>query len=539
MIPFLLLLQAQAAMTLTPSKENLQVALQGKSISFEVKTAFSVPIAPAVSWVAKGGDKEIAKGEFNTTKEDVIIDKVVLEGFVFQDIGFQSFTVEFTEGNSTEPTKVDMSVRCIPGWVTLIPVIITLLLAFITHQVLIALGLGVWISISIVEGGNVFNALLRTVDTYLVKALYSEDRIKIVLFTWFLSMMVSLIVKSGGAKGLAVLFKGLVTNSYTGQWATLLLGCVIFFDDYASALIVGHNMRLITDTVLMSHEKLAFIVHATAAGPASIAPISSWIGFELGLVKDSLPADYSLDSFEIFIKSIPSRFYPFFVLLIIAYSAGMKRDFGPMLMSERRAKRTGLLVPADDSCAQEVNGDEESPLLDQKEEKEGKWFNAIIPLLFMIIGVVVGLFMSGYYSQLASEEPDFSVAGLAGSGNSYNALIWSSFGSVVICILLYTVQGCMSLRQCMDTVVEGVKDITEALLVLTLAWSISSAFKAIQVPEFIVGGLGDNLNATLLPPLVFGVSCLISFATGTSWGTMAIVFPLAMPLALSIGKEYD
>lgn len=295
-------------------------------------------------------------------------------------------------------------------------------------------------------------------------------------------------------------------------------------------------MRLVTDSVWLSHEKLAFIVHSTASGPASLVPLSSWIGVELGLIKDALPKEINLDAFTIFMRSIPSRFYPIFVITLIAYSIYFKREFGPMLHAERRAMTTGKLTPDHDSLDEDKDNDDEDSNI------PARWINAVLPISFMIISVIVGLFVSGYHTLINTPLPegqalDLNATTIIGSASSYDALMWASLGSCICAIILYLAQRVLTLNEIMSTFVHGVKDISEAILVLTLAWSIAASFKALQVPIFVVGSLGTNLSPVLLAPLVFLISCVISFATGTSWGTMSIVFPLALPLAGSVGNK--
>jgi Na+/H+ antiporter NhaC len=547
------LLAAFASAQFTASEDNKKVALNGREFSLEIALPIGAPLN--YTYVAKEGDKELAKGEVAGVDENgEQATKMSVDGLIFESMGAHTIVVDFMAVNTTVSAgTTEISIRSINGWLTLVPVILTLLVAFFTNQVLIALSFGIFMSASIIEGGNVFVAFLRTFDTYVIKALADRDHIKIVVFSWGLSGLVALIVKSGGAKGLAISIGRIVKTRYSAQVATLALGIIIFFDDYASALIVGHNMRLVTDTVMLSHEKLAFIVHATSAGPASLVPISSWIGFELGLISENLPKDFGVyatgdepwGALGVFIASVPTRFYPLFILLVIVVSVVFRREFGPMLTSERRALNEGLLVPTNDSLYQEVHNEaveDEDTTHVSKGHQNPRIINALVPLLIMIISVIVGLFISGYYSITATpetaEEPwDLSVTNLAGNGNSYDALIWSSVGTLLVTMFMYSVvTKAMTIRESMIAFVNGVKDITEALLVLTLAWGISSAFKALGVPDFIVGGLGDSLSSALLPSIVFLLSCLISFATGTSWGTMSIMFPLALPLAANYVK---
>jgi len=220
----------------------------------------------------------------------------------------------------------------ISGFVSLLPPLFVVLVAGMTQEVLWALWVGLFVAGAIVHQGNIFDAFLRTLDTYLVNSLADSGHAFVILFSWFLAGLVAVVQKSGGV-----------------QLAVYLLGFVIFFDDYANTLILGNTMRGISDAFFVSREKLAFLVDATTAPIASLAPISSWIGFEVGLINDQLEtlkglgyrdalAEAGLTSgYGIFLSSLASRYYPIFMLVFQLSLIVFQRDAGPMLQAERRA----------------------------------------------------------------------------------------------------------------------------------------------------------------------------------------------------------
>ncbi|CAM9782824.1 unnamed protein product, partial [Sphacelaria rigidula] len=194
---------------------------------------------------------------------------------------------------------------------------------------------------------------MRTLDTFILDSYADEDHIYVILFCLFLAGMVAVLIKNGGGYGLAESIGKHAKTARAGALATMGVGILIFFNDYANALIVGQTMRAVTDSLLISREKLSFIVDATSAPIASLSPISSWIGFEIGLIADALSnleedgediSCYDSSAFVIFIKTIPSRFYPFFILLIQFLLIVTGRELGPMLRAERRARTTGKLA---------------------------------------------------------------------------------------------------------------------------------------------------------------------------------------------------
>ncbi|KAJ3074492.1 hypothetical protein HK102_005780, partial [Quaeritorhiza haematococci] len=506
-----------------------------------------------VDWEAYQGSQLAGSGRFDKGKDGVLQDHVLLEGITLPHSGWADLTIVLKSSStntSNSTTSVPAAeelftathgIQVIPGFTTIIPIFVTLSLSFATRQVLLSLWCGVFLSSTIINGGNVFFGFLRTIDKYMVGALAGNDHAKGILFTWFLTGMLGLILRSGGAQGLARAVGKVIKDRWSAQWATFGLGCLIFFDDYTSALVVGSNMRIITDLTFLSHEKLAFLVHATSSGPASIAPMSSWIGFELLLIQENLPEGFfdrpGADSpFNLFMKTIPTRFFPILLLATCVSLIAFKKDFGPMLYAERRAHRFKKLMPDGDLVSASESGEE---TMSGPEGKPQRWYNAVLPIVVMVTGTTVGLFVTGYYNVLhrtpPGKEPDLSPSNIVGNGASFDSLAWSSFFALVFTIILYLAQRLMTYRMIMTNLILGIKDITESLLILALAWSIGTAFQELQVARYIVGSLGTSISPGGLPALVFVISCIISFSTGTSWGTMSIVFPLALPLADSIG----
>ena len=238
---------------------------------------------------------------------------------------------------------IPVPLRVIPGWLTLIPPALAILLALLFRHVVPALLAGVWVGAWIGYGG-LFTGLLRSLDTYVVGALTDPSHAAIVVFTLLLGGMVGVLSRSGGTRGLVDALAPYATDSRRGQLVTWILGILVFFDDYANTLLVGNTMRPVTDRLRISREKLAYIVDSTAAPVASIALISTWIGFEVSLIGDALrTAGVPGDAYGVFLRSIPYRFYPILALgfgLMVAWSG---RDLGPMLRAEWRAAGGKLL----------------------------------------------------------------------------------------------------------------------------------------------------------------------------------------------------
>jgi len=419
----------------------------------------------------------------------------------------------------------------------LLPPLMAIALALVFREVVVALAAGVWVGASIVAGGNPGLGLLRFMDTYALGSLADTDHASVVIFSLLLGGMIGVVARSGGAQGLADTVTRVATTPRRGQLATWGLGMAIFFDDFSNSLLVGASMRPITDKLRISREKLAFLVDATAAPVASLALISSWIGMEIGLIDDAYKAiGQDVDAYWVFIQTLPYRSYPilmiFFVLLLIL----SRRDFGPMLRAERRARQEGLLLREGARPAASFEGADLQPV----DGKPRRWVNAALPIFVTILVVVLGMLLDGRAKILAEQAGATpSLVEMFGKANSYNALLWASIAGCITAIKLAVIQRILTLKQAMDAWLGGVKAMMLAMVVLVLAWSLGAVCKDLKTAQFIVGAVGGWLSPGLLPALVFMISALVSFSTGTSWGTMGILFPLVIPLAhhLAPGDE--
>jgi Na+/H+ antiporter NhaC len=307
------------------------------------------------------------------------------------------------------------------------------------------------------------------------------------------------------------------------------MGILVFFDDYANSLIVGSTMQPITDRLKISREKLAYIVDSTAAPIASIMPISTWVGFEVGLLLAAFEQiDLPYDAYTTFITAIPYNFYPILALVMGLTIAASRRDLGPMLKAEQRAQSTGKVI-----------GDDHKPLADyasqELEAPEGRprrAINALLPILTVIGVTILGLYVTGTAGIDRADYPNFQEWMRAVSNNvdSYSALLWASLAGVVVAILLATVGRVLKVEEAMTGLVGGFKAMLLAFVVLILAWSLGSVCENLHTADYLVGLTSGVLSPHLLPTLIFLVSAAIAFATGTSWATMSILVPLVIPI---------
>jgi Na+/H+ antiporter NhaC len=439
--------------------------------------------------------------------------------------------------------SVRQAVRSVPGWWTLAPPVVAILLALVFRQVVPALLAGVWLGAAIVHGG-VGVGLLRTIDAYVLGALADRDHMSILLFSLLLGGMVGVISRAGGTVGLVDVLARKATTSVRGQLTTWLLGVAIFFDDYANTLVVGNSMRPVTDRLRISREKLAYIVDSTAAPVAAIALVTTWIGAEVSYIEGALRGIGSdQDAYFVFLQSIPYNFYPILALIFGFTVAFTRRDFGPMLRAERRAATTGAVLR---DGAQPLS-DFDSDALRAVDGKPHRWFNAAIPVVVVVAVTLIAQWWTGRAALVAEGDPAGTAAlgtlGVRGlgtvfsAGDSYAALLWASFAGCVVAIGLAVVQRILSLERALGAWVQGMKSMLLAFVVLALAWAIAAVCSDLSTAAYVAEFLSGTLDPRLLPALVFLAATGIAFGTGTSWGTMGLLIPLAVPAAVRLTQE--
>jgi len=416
-------------------------------------------------------------------------------------------------------------------WWSLLPPLVAISLALIFRDVVVSLFVGIWLGASLLADGNVAAGFLRVIDTYARDALTDSDKMSIILFSMLLGGMVGVMSRSGGTHGVVKALEPLATTPRRAQLATWLMGVAIFFDDYSNTLIVGNTMRPVTDRHRISREKLAYLVDSTAAPVACVALVSTWIGYQVSLVGDALEkAGSDLNPFAVFLASIPFAFYPVFGLSITFAVAVSGRDWGPMLSAERRARRGELL-----SATAQPLADYESTGLAPSPETPERWWNAVVPVLSVLATTLIGLYVTGRESLRIDGVDDISLSRVIGASDPFTVLLWASLIGLTVAIVLAVGQRALTLRQSLEAMVNGFKSMLMAFVVLTLAWSLGQVCADLSTAVFLKGAVGPHVPASLLPVAIFLVAAAVSFATGTSWGTMAILTPLAVPLVLDAG----
>lgn len=432
------------------------------------------------------------------------------------------------------------------GLLTLLPPLLAIVLAFITKNVVLSLFLGLYSGAFLLNLNSGFGAIINSftdIISRIIGSMADSWNAGIILQVLTIGGLVALVSKMGGARAIAEALAKKAKTPRSTQIITWVMGLFIFFDDYANALIVGPIMRPISDKMRISREKLSFIIDATAAPIAGIALISTWIGYEISLIKDGygLIGIDNINAYGIFVETIPYRFYNILMLLFVATSAFLLRDFGPMLKAERRARKTGEVMgnnlkPEDHA---------EATAMEPKEGIKLSIWNALIPIGVLMISSFIGF----YYNGLGYLEGDtlaavqkaplsfYAIRETFGASDASVVLFEAALFASIVAIAMGLQQKIFKLGEAIDTWVHGMKSLIITGVILLLAWSLSSVIKDLGTSTYLVSLLSETVPKSILPSIIFILASVIAFSTGTSYGTMGILMPLAIPLANAIGNN--
>ncbi len=455
-------------------------------------------------------------------------DKLVFRDVVSQTSGLSTLGLE-RNGALVEQKEL----RTIPAWTSMMPPLVAIVLALLTRSVIPALFAGIWFGAWSLSGFSLqglFSGLLSSFQRFVAQAVADPDHVTIMLFTFMIGGMVGVVSRNGGVHALVAKIVTWAKSPRRGQFTTWLLGTVIFFDDYANTLIVGNTARPVTDSLRVSREKLAYIVDSTAAPVATVAVVTTWVGFQIGVIRDSV-ASLSLDktAFELFLLSIPYNFYPFLAIFFVLAIIWTRLDFGPMYAAEKRARETGQVMAPD----AQVSDDADDPALQPEKDIHLRLINVLLPVLVLVGSVFAGLIYTGYTG------PDDTAWDIIRNADSYQALMWASLLAVVTAMLLSVAQRILTLNEAIEAWYAGVKFMFFGLIVLVLAWALSAVAEVVHTADFLVSVLGDKIDPGLLPMIIFLLSAMVAFATGSSWGAMGILSPLVLPLTWAVLGNAD
>ena len=446
---------------------------------------------------------------------------------------------------SSTPADADNSVRF--GILTLLPPLVAIALAFITKETVLSLFIGVFVG-EFMLCANDLNIISTAINAFLqmgsqiISCMADPWNAGIILQCLLIGGIIQLVTKMGGAKALADAFAKRADTPRKAQLFTWFLGLCVFFDDYANSLIVGPIMRPVMDKLKVSREKLAFVVDATAAPVAGIAIISTWIGLEISLIAAGFESVgvTNVTGFGIFLQTIPYRFYNIFILLFIVISAITLYEFGPMKKAEQAARARKedeeIIVPA-------------APGFDEVKPVEGiklSVWNAIIPIGTLIVGALIAFYWSGYTTILGGEDQALitlmKTAPLSFDGifqalsqsDASVALFQAALLASIVAIVMAVGEQILTIEDAISEWIGGMKTIVITGVILLLAWSLGGVIGDVGTADYLVGVLSNTIPAWIVPALIFVLGALISFATGTAYGTMSILMPLAIPLGWAV-----
>lgn len=389
---------------------------------------------------------------------------------------------------------------------SIVPPVAAILLALITKEVYSSLFIGIVIG-GVLYAGNFEGVLTHVISDGIVASLSDSSNVGILVFLVILGVVVALLNKSGGSKAFGAWASQHIKTRMGAQFATIVLGLLIFVDDYFNCLTVGSVMSPLAEAHKIPRTKLAYLIDATAAPICIIAPISSWAAAVTGFVEGE-------NGFALFIKAIPFNFYALLTILMMFLIVGMKFDYGKMReYADQIQESTGSNM-AEDAVVSDMS----------KRRREGKVMDLVIPIIILIVSCVIGMIYTGGF---------FSGTGFIEAFSGCDASVGLSLGSIVSLILIfifYIVSGVLGFRESMDCIPEGFKAMVAPILILTLAWTLKGMTDSLGIAEFVAAGTKSVADSfmSLLPAIIFAIGCFLAFASGTSWGTFGILIPIVV-----------
>jgi len=399
------------------------------------------------------------------------------------------------------------------GWISVLPPLLAIVLAIRTRQVYPSLFLGIWLGWTAMSGWNpvigLRDTLEATVDTF-----KDPGNTKVIIFSMMVGALIVLMQHSGGVQGFIrwVSKKGLVNNRRSASLMLWLIGVLIFIESNMINLVIGSIGRPLFDKYKVPREKLAYLAHSTSAPVCVMIPFNGW-----GAVLTGLLVAQQIDQpFFTVLKAVPTNFYAMFAIAMVLIVVISGRDYGPMARAEKRARETGKV--SRDGAQLLVT--EETIAMPPKEGVTPRAINMILPLAAMVLTVPAGLLITG--------------GGDITKGSGSTAVFWAVIVGIAVGAAMYKAQGIFSLKEVLDLVMKGMGGLIPMGLLMVFAFTLGTTCKLIGTGPYVAGLASATIHPALIIPLIFLIACFISFATGTSWGTFAIMIPIAVPLALSL-----
>ena len=396
----------------------------------------------------------------------------------------------------------------------LLPSVIAIALALITKEVYTSLFTGIIIGALLNSNFNLeraLNTFLFHEDGGMVSKLADSWNVGILIFLVLLGILVSVLNRAGGSAAFGHWAADHIKTKVGAQLATMVLGILIFVDDYFNCLTVGSVMRPVTDRHKVSRVKLAYIIDATAAPICIIAPISSWAA----AVTSSVPADAEINGFAVFLQTIPYNLYAFLTIAMVFALSVMKMDFGPMSVYEKNAQNGDLFTVHEAGSEQQ----------EENVYKQGvKVIDLLLPVGVLIFSCIIGMvYTGGFFS-----GNDFISA--FASADASQGLVLGGFVTLIFTFIYMMLRGILTFKEFTECIPKGFEAMIAPILILTMAWTLSGMTNLLGAKEFVAGLVQNSANAFqgFLPVIIFLVAAFLAFATGTSWGTFGILIPIVL-----------
>ena len=398
---------------------------------------------------------------------------------------------------------------------SLIPPVVAIALALVTKEVYSSLFVGILVGALFATDFQFEGTVLKIIDEGFIQVLSDSANVGILIFLVILGTMVCMMNRAGGSAAFGKWAGKHIKTRIGAQIATIILGILIFVDDYFNCLTVGSVMRPVTDRHNVSKAKFAYLIDATAAPICIIAPISSWAAAVSGFVEGE-------DGLAIFMQAIPYNFYALLTIFMMFAVVLMRVDFGPMALHEANALKGDIYT-----CGKRADEEEETV----KPNPRGKVTDLVVPIVLLIICCITGMIYTGGFFSGTDFVTAFS------QSEASLALSIGSFFAFVFTVIFYAARRVLSFRDCMDCIPEGFKAMVPAILILTFAWTLKAMTDSLGADVFVATAMKSVAGGLLnfLPAIIFLVGCALAFATGTSWGTFGILIPIVV--AVFEGKD--
>ena len=419
------------------------------------------------------------------------------------------------------------SIPAFASFWSLVPPIIAIVLALITKEVYSSLFVGI-LAGGLIYSGFQFEATVTHVfSDGFVASVADSYNVGILIFLVMLGALVAMMNKAGGSAAFGRWAAKHIKSRMGAQIATIVLGCLIFIDDYFNCLTVGSVMRPVTDKHNISRAKLSYLIDATAAPICIIAPISSWAAAVAGFAQGEGP----MSGISLFISAIPFNFYAILTIVMMLVLSITKFDYGPMATHERNAIEKGDLFTTAKEQLEAAGNDE-------KANPKGRVIDLVIPVVFLIIACVVGMIYSGGFFTPDTDGYKNFIVSFSNSDASVG-LVYGSFITVIFAVVYFLCRRVLSFKSIMESVPEGFKAMVPAIMILICAWTLKTMTDSLGAKYFISGIVegGAAGFAAFLPAIIFLIAVGLSFATGTSWGTFGILIPIVLSVYGSVDSN--